>query len=399
MAFQVIYPDTLLRFNVSSAPSINVAVNASSIVVANAGNISSHIYANEISVDNTTNNTKSIMDDGSVYCADTDTGTSARIYQQGQLLINETLPVNSFMNASGISFVNAGSTARLSTLDGVTLSTGLFKPAKLIDSSNSSGASNQVLSAGSGSSLSWVTPPFVGTATSNLSMSTYNVNFNSGSGFTSRMMGSSLNFSNSGTTSANLTSTLLKMGDSNLTNSYSEISQESILTSNGTLLRGVYLDSAGFGQFNGQATSEDPANRTVINPLSIDFITDITGSSSTVSLSTTDGISIQSGPFKPTKILDGSNSSGAPNQVLSAGAGGELSWITATSGVTPTSDIDMSTYNLSWSGGLKLNDDGAGNLKINTLLNASNRTFAQKYLPINVLISGTPTVAYLQLYI
>jgi hypothetical protein len=171
------------------------------------------------------------------------------------------------------------------------------------------------------------------------------------------------------------------------------------LTSNGTLLRGVYLDAAGFGQFNGQATSEDPANRTVINPLSIDFITDITGASSTVSLSTTDGVTIQSGQFQPTSILDGSNASGTSGQVLSAGAGGALSWITPASAADPTSDLNMSTYNLSWNGGLKLTDDGSGNLKINTVLNASNRTFAQTYLPINVLVSGTPTLAYLQIFI
>jgi len=320
MPFQVIYPDTLFKFNVSATPVINVVMDSSSVIVANAGNISSHMYANEISVDNTTNNTKSIMDDGSVYCADTDTGTSTRIYQQGKLLINETLPVNSFMNASGISFVNVSSTARLGTVDGVTLSTGSFKPTSILDGSNASGTSGQVLSAGAGGALSWITSTseFVGTADSNLSMSIYNVNFNSGAGVTSLMNVSGIEFTNAG---------------------------------------------------------------------------------STARISTVDGVTLSTGSFKPTSIFDGSNASGASGQVLSAGAGGTLSWITPASGADPTSDLNMSVYNLSWNGGLKLTDDGSGNLKINTVLNASNRTFAQTYLPVNVLVSGTPTVAYLQIFI
>ena len=381
MPFQVIYPDTLLKFNVSSAPSINVAVNASSVIIANAGNISSHMYANEISVDNTTNNTKSIMDDESVYCEDTDTGTSTRIYQQGKLLINETLPVNSFMNASGISFVNVSSTARLGTVDGVTLSTGSFKPTSILDGSNASGTSGQVLSAGAGGELSWVTSTsgFVGTADSNLSMSSYNVNFDDGTGKISTMNSSGISFIVSGTT-ARLSSTTGMYLDSDRTFVVSDGAgaSNSVNASNSVISDGsktIYLETTSIA-FSGTAP---------MSPV--------------VSIGSTDGMTITSGPFQPTSILDGSNASGTSGQVLSAGAGGTLSWITPASGADPTSDLNMSVYNLSWNGGLKLTDDGSGNLKINTVLNASNRTFAQTYLPINVLVSGTPTLAYLQIFI
>jgi len=288
------------------------------------------------------------------------------------------------VEATNIYFASVGDnvSVAIGSVDGVTLTSGPFKPTSILDSSNASGSSGQVLSAGAGGELSWVTSTsgFVGTADANLSMSSYNVNFNSGTGKISTMNVSGISFTVSGTT-ARLSSTTGMYLDSDRT----------------------FVVSDGAGASNSVSASNsfisDGTNTLYLGTTSIEF-SGTAPMSPLVSIGSTDGITITTGQFQPTSILDSSNATGSSGQVLSAGAGGELSWVTPASGATPTSDLNMSTYNLSWNGGLKLNDDGSGNLAINTLVDeTSGRAFTQKYLPINVNISGTPTLAYLQIFI
>jgi hypothetical protein len=300
------------------------------------------------------------------------------------------------VEATNIYFASVGDnvSVALGSVDGITLTSGPFQPTSILDGSNASGTSGQVLSAGAGGNLSWITTTsgFVGTANSNLSMSTYNVNFANASGAVSIINAGGINLSDTTTVSSFLAVdgigvmdiapgvvTSTTMYPNRVVTGNSDASTESRITSDGQVI-------VNYAQ----------PETSMMNVSGIEFTTAV----GTARISTIDGITLSTGSFQPTSILDGSNASGTSGQVLSAGAGGALSWITPASGADPTSDLNMSTYNLSWNGGLKLTDDGSGNLSINTLVDAtSGRSFAQKYLPVNVNISGVPTLAYLQIFI
>jgi hypothetical protein len=122
MAFQVLYPDVDLVFDLSATPATKSTVNSAGIAVELDGEATkSHVQSAEIKVYNPTSGVaiESVMDNGSVYSANTESATSARISSLGKMLISENLTVNSFMDASGVSFVNGANTASFASADGI----------------------------------------------------------------------------------------------------------------------------------------------------------------------------------------------------------------------------------------------------------------------------------------
>jgi len=155
------------------------------------------------------------------------------------------------------------------------------------------------------------------------------------------------------------------------------------------------------------------------------------------------------------KIIDVSNTSGSNGQFLSAGTGGQVKWNTpvntfvgtATSNLSmgnkliidytesygnegqylttlaeyglttlrwkdvpsntstwsnfnAISNVNMATYNISWGAGLSIKDNGSGFVQINSRIDTTvGRSFQNAYLPLNVMLNGTSTTAYVQLFI
>ena len=201
MAFQVLYPDSDFVFDLSATPATKATLNSAGLAVElDATDTKSSVKNDEIKVANATTFVESIMDNGSVYSANTDTLTSARLSAVGQMLISENLAVNSFMDASGVSFTSADGTARLSSTglaissdklfkvddgtnftqmsssaiafsldaamspivsigsaDGLLITSGPLKPSELVDTAGSTAGSSGQFLTSTGSGTEWVT--------------------------------------------------------------------------------------------------------------------------------------------------------------------------------------------------------------------------------------------------
>ena len=209
MAFQVLYPDSEHIYDLSATPATKATLNSAGLAVEFDGvDTKSAITNDEITVFNETNFIKSVMDNGSVYSANTDNNTSARIGADGLLAINETQTTKSQMDVSGVEFTTPSGTNRLSSTgvntklectnfqvdnatsstyingmsvgfsldapmspivsisseDGVSIQSGPFQPDELWDISGNGGSAGQyLLASGSGGPPVWTTVTAPGT--------------------------------------------------------------------------------------------------------------------------------------------------------------------------------------------------------------------------------------------
>ena len=201
MAFQVLYPDSDHVYDLSATPATKATLNSAGLAVELDGTDTTSSVKNDgFKVASSTNFVESVMDNGSVYSANTDTLSSARLSAVGKMLISENLAVNSFMDASGVSFTSADGTARLSSTgigftsdklfrvdngtnsiyikptsidfspdagmspivsigssDGVTITSGPLKPSELVDTAGSTAGSSGQFLTSTGSGTEWVT--------------------------------------------------------------------------------------------------------------------------------------------------------------------------------------------------------------------------------------------------
>jgi hypothetical protein len=133
MAFRVLYSDSDHIYDLSANPATKSILNSGGLQVELGGAATKSAITNdEITVFNATVGVdiKSVMDNGSVYSANTADETSARLSSEGKVLVNEAKVVNSYMNASGVSFVNGANTASFASADGITFDS---SPAKYDD--------------------------------------------------------------------------------------------------------------------------------------------------------------------------------------------------------------------------------------------------------------------------
>jgi len=226
----------------------------------------SYVHHDEIKVYEPISGVFSIMDTGSVYSANTTTSNSARISATGQVLINESQSINSFMDSTGLSFVNGTQTARFESTNGKNF---ISSPVVYIKGSSEASIKSSSL--------------FLSDTTSNITSQ-------------SELKASNLTFAN--TNSPNT----------------ANITYDSITLYHNNLQTGVIMNADG----SVLVTTQPGGLNTDI------LITQIFGMSicfnynlnNPISISSADGQSIQSGPFQPSSLLDVSGNAGVDGQYL-----------------------------------------------------------------------------------
>jgi hypothetical protein len=166
-----------------------------------------------------------------------------------------------------------------------------------------------------------------------------------------------------------------------------------------------------------QLKVESTALETVITPASVALGVP---EGASVSISSADGVSIQSGPFQPDELWDISGNGGDAGQYLIAsGSGGAPVWTTVTAPGTPNlaSVLAVATAgnadnqpisdlsSLAFHNSLSISDVAGSIMSVNTPIDETTaRAFQRQYLPIQVLLnqpSGPPvaTTVYLALFL
>lgn len=297
--FSVYYPNTQMIVNVSGTTSTNSTINSSSLIITDGSTYTTKVNSTIVGVTDSAVGGKA----GYFQYDTTQNADPVAVLNNGTNLLSIT--------PNSINFSNNNATTSLSCSDGITISTSKFKPSSLIDVLNVSGSPGQFLSPGTGGQVKWDTPnyPFVGTATSNLSMTTFKIiDIGNTSGAPNQILtsgtGGQVKWSNplfAGTATTNLNMSTFKIID--------------ISNTSGSI--GQFL-SAGTG---GQVKWDIPVS------------TFVGTATSNLSLTTF-------------KIIDRLNLSGSNGQFLSSGVGGQVKWDNVPFGGTVTADINMSTFKL-----------------------------------------------------